>query len=249
MKKMPLIVANWKTYIKDTKEAERLTNNLNSNPTNTEVVLCPSLVHLTAVKKAIGRRRIKLGLQNLPIPRDEIITGETLLSQVMSLNPEYVIVGHSERRQKGESNERIASKVNFAIKNKLTPIICVGEKSGEHRLAVLKTQIKLALSKIEAKELSKIVIAYEPVWSIGKGASGAMSPSDIHRVALTIRSIVARLYGREYAFSFRVLYGGGVEKTNAKLILREGRVNGLLIGGASVTLSQFNNILDNICNR
>lgn len=156
----------------------------------------------------------------------------------------YVIVGHSERRMRGETDELISKKVNVLLEAGMNTILCVGEKerseNGAH-LDFLKEQIKNSLNKVSKKNISKLIVAYEPVWAIG--AKEAMSPENIYEMTIFVRKVLSDIYGHDQAISTPVLYGGSVNFRNALDIFVKGQVDGLLVGRESVNSDGFTELL------
>ncbi len=214
-----------------------------------KIIICPSHTALSDSRKVISRSRIALGAQNLASEESGACTGEISARMLTDLGCSYVIIGHSERRQKlRESDEDINSKVCIALKNKLTPILCVGEnteqrEAGEH-LSVIEGQLTTALDGIKIKNQS-IMIAYEPIWAIGTGHTP--ETSDVLEVYQLIRDKVNQLLGVGKNGSVSILYGGSVDKENVYSFLREQTVDGVLVGGASVRVSEFKEIVNTAC--
>lgn len=206
----------------------------------TEVALCPPFVALTAVKSAIANTMIKLGAQNMHDQDRGAFTGE--ISPVMLAGlADYVILGHSERRQHfGESDAFINRKVLAALRHGLQPILCIGEtleqnERGETE-AVLARQLRANLAGVAAEDATKIVIAYEPVWAIGTGR--AATANDAQQRCAFVRAQLRDLFGAP-AEEMRIQYGGSVTPANASEILRQPDVDGALVGGASLKSDDF----------
>ncbi len=206
----------------------------------TEVALCPPFVALTAVKSAIANTMIKLGAQNMHDQDRGAFTGE--ISPVMLAGlADYVILGHSERRQHfGESDVFINRKVLAALRHGLRPILCIGEtleqnERGETE-AVLARQLRANLAGVAAEDATKIVIAYEPVWAIGTGR--AATADDAQQRCAFVRAQLRDLFGAS-AEEMRIQYGGSVTPANAPEILRQPDVDGALVGGASLKSDDF----------
>jgi len=191
-------------------------------------------------------KNIILGAQNVSNEEKGAFTGETSVSMLKDLDIKFVIVGHSERRATGEGNEIIRKKLERVFAVGLTPILCIGEKNrdkdGNH-LSFLSTQIKECLSGIQKKDLLGMIIAYEPVWVIGKSYKESMSPTDIHETTLFIKKVAGELFGKDIADSFKILYGGSVEAENARGVVEYGNVSGFLVGHASLVPETFSIIL------
>ncbi len=212
----PLIIANWKCNPKTIKEAKRIFSKTSRN-----VVVCPPFSFIPLLKG------LSLGAQNCFYEESGPYTGEVSPSMLKSLGCKYVIVGHSERRRHfKENNDIINKKVRLVLKNKMTPVLCVGEtlKEKKRRKSVLRKQLESGLKGVDSK---KIIIAYEPVWAIG--TSNPCSPEEALKVRLFISSL----------FSSKVLYGGSVNSSNAKDYLD---FDGLLVGGASLKPEEITKI-------
>ncbi|MCS6847101.1 MAG: triose-phosphate isomerase [Anaerolineae bacterium] len=237
-----LIAGNWKMN-KTVSEAYDLAIELITGlraVRETEVALCPPFVALTAVKSAIANTMIKLGAQNMHDQDKGAFTGE--ISPVMLAGlADYVILGHSERRQHfGESDAFINRKVLAALKHGLRPILCIGEtleqnERGETE-AVLARQVRADLAGVATDDATKIVIAYEPVWAIGTGRAATADDAQ-HRCAF-VRAQLRELFGAA-ADEIRIQYGGSVTPANAPEILSKPDVDGALVGGASLKAEDF----------
>ncbi len=251
MKKKNLVIANWKMNPETILEAKTIFNNSRKNTQNlrnADLVICPPDVFLLTLSKLQRPKNIFFGAQDIFYANKGAFTGETSASQVLDSGAKFVIIGHSERRALGESDEVVARKLQAAFDSGLTPILCIGErerdKEGRH-LEFVRNQIKLALSPLRKKNLIGLIFAYEPVWAIGKSSREAMSPTDIHETVLFIKKTVGELAGRDVAQTIRVLYGGSVESENAKSIMEHGNVDGFLVGHASIS-DDFGRILRSI---
>ncbi len=240
-----LIVGNWKEhftpgaastyYHKLAKAVEK---------PGVEVVLCPSMLSVYGLSREIDGKRFKLGVQNLYHEDQGAFTGEVSAAMLKGL-VDYAIIGHSERRHVfGESNLLIAKKVQAAIRNRIQPILCVGEtlleRGDELTSRVVVDQMTVGLHYVSKSDLDQIVIAYEPVWAIGTGDFA--KPDDVTPVARLIHRTIEELYG-EQASPVRLLYGGSVEPDNAKAYVDLGDIDGLLVGGASVSADKFARII------
>jgi triosephosphate isomerase (TIM) len=243
-----IVAGNWKmnTSVQEGVELAKAVNSL-VNENNTIVVLCTPFVHLTEVKKVISKKNIFLGAQNCADQKSGAYTGEVSASMVKSTGATHVILGHSERRAYyGETNALLATKVNLALENGLTPIFCIGEvleerEAGKH-FEVVKTQLNEGLFHLSADDFSKLVIAYEPVWAIGTGktATGEQA-QEIHKV---IRDHIASKYGAKLADDTSILYGGSCKASNAGELFANPDVDGGLIGGASLKAEDFLGIVN-----
>jgi len=239
-----IIIANWKMNPQTMEEALRLVKGLASQrlPKNIEVIIAPPFVYLDLVKKNCGKE-IKLAAQNVSFAERGAYTGEVSALMLKNLGCKYVIIGHSERRYKmGESDEIINSKLKIALKTGLMPILAVGEREhGDDIIKILTRQIKSALEGVGAQEIGRLIIAYEPVWAIGAGL--ADTPDHALSAALLIRKIIGNLFGSEWANDLPALYGGSVSENNAADFIRQNGIDGALVGGASLELSNFVKII------
>ncbi|GDX62549.1 triosephosphate isomerase [Candidatus Saccharibacteria bacterium] len=240
-----LIVGNWKmnlTIGQSLLLSERLKNNL-KNPTS-DIVVCPNYVSLAAVSIDLKDSIIKVGAQNINANDERAYTGEVSGPMLKGI-AKYVIVGHSERRiHFGETNKTVALKVAAAVRNKLTPILCVGENLHQRNEGLagrtVTDQLEENLSELTHKEISKIVIAYEPVWAIGTGENA--EPFEVEKMIKTIRRFLINKYKAKIVVSIKLLYGGSVNSDNANAYLSIDNCNGLLVGGASLNYRQFTKI-------
>lgn len=210
-----------------------------------EVVLCPNLLTLQSLSLQLNHRQFKLGAQNCYWRDHGAYTGEVSATMLHGLT-KYVLVGHSERRHIfGEHDKEIRHKVQAVIRNKMTPILCVGETAAERAdgetLHVLHDQIVSGLLNVTSEEVQEIAIAYEPVWAIGTGNSAL--PEDVKNATAVIRKQISSLYGKTAAQELRVLYGGSVSAGNAGDYLDVEGVDGLLIGGTSLNAQDFASIV------
>jgi len=189
--------------------------------------------------------RVTLGAQNAWFEQEGAYTGEVSPSQIRSVGLTHVIIGHSERRAIGETDELVNKKILAGIKAGLIVVMCVGEherdKDGEY-LKYIASKIKTALKSVQKKELGNIVIAYEPIWAIGKNALRAASAEDALEIAILIKKTLADIYSRD-GVGVPILYGGSVSEKNAREFLTNSRVDGLLVGRASLDPFVFGEIL------
>jgi triosephosphate isomerase len=244
----PLIVANWKmngTFASATSLLEDLRREASS--TSVDVVVCPSFVYLPLCRDVLSGTPIAWGAQNVSEQAAGAYTGEVSVDMLAELACRYVIVGHSERRALyNETDDLVIAKARQVLSGGLTPIICVGETLAEREAgqtnAVIARQINAVLAGFEAKDLSGLVLAYEPVWAIGTGQTA--TPEQAQAVHAFIRGLwSAHPAGVDSAPSLRVLYGGSVKADNACPIFAQPDVDGGLVGGASLDAGQFNAII------
>lgn len=211
----------------------------------TDVVMCPPFVFLNELGKLSGSK-CSLGAQNAFYEAEGAFTGEVSPHMLLSFKTKYVILGHSERRALGETDEMISKKVGMALRVGLVPVLCVGEKARDEEgkfLQTLEQQIKASFSGVSKKQAGGVVIAYEPVWAIGANATGAITPASLLETVIFIRKILANMYDLPIAHGATILYGGSVDEKNSAEFLKEKGVDGLLVGRASLDAEKFNKIL------
>jgi triosephosphate isomerase (TIM) len=243
--RQPLIAGNWKMNT-TIGEAEKLISEIKGalvQAKGVDIVICPPFVALAGAGRLLQRSGLKLGAQNLYFEEKGAFTGEVSASMLEGIC-QYVILGHSERRQYfQENNEMVSKKVAAALKHGLKPILCVGEVLSEYEAGrtseIVSAQVWGSLAGIpDARE---IAIAYEPVWAIGTGraATGATANQTI----ALIRSVVAEIYSGDVAQAMRIVYGGSVTAANIKEFISQNEVDGALVGGASLKAAEFASIV------
>lgn len=246
-KKKKLIVGNWKMNPTSATEARRIFNAIKARTRTLSsiiTVICPPFVFAGIIKPS---SKIEVGTQDIYFEERGSYTGEVSVPMITSLGLSYVIIGHSERRKMGETDEVVARKAKTALDGGLKTIVCVGENTRDPQgdyLEFLKNQIKNSLIKVQKKDVADLIIAYEPVWAIG--ATEAMTPRDIHETSIYIKKIIADMFNAEEAFKVPILYGGAVNFRNARDIITLGEVDGLLIGRESLNPPGFIEILKTI---
>lgn len=242
-----LIAANWKMNLSPGEASvlvKRLDGKVTADP-STEVVLCVPTLDLYSLSKEIDHKKFLLGAQNIHYLDEGPYTGETSAAMIKGL-AQYVIVGHSERRAMGETDKTIALKMAAAVRNGITPILCIGENlhDRQHGLAekVIVDQLTADLSQLTAAEVAGIVIAYEPVWAInhhdGTKPKPA-TPDDIKFAYPAIRTTLEELYGENGLENVRLLYGGSTDPDHCRAYLEMPYVDGLLPGTASLNYESF----------
>ncbi len=239
-----IIAANWKMY-KTPAESRAFMEAfipLVKDHTRDEIVVCPPFVDIPAVVETAKGTNIKVGGQNVYWEKEGAYTGEISGAMLLGAGCEYVIIGHSERRQYfGETNAGVNRKLVAALKQGLTPIVCVGETLAEREanrtLEVVEKQVKEGLSGIPSAEAKRIVIAYEPVWAIGTGRTA--TPQQAQEVHLAIRDILKDQYGSLTSLSIRIVYGGSVKPDNMTELMACEDIDGGLVGGASLKPDTF----------
>jgi triosephosphate isomerase len=246
----PIIAANWKMY-KTVGQAVHMVQDLEykiEDVKGVEVVICPPFIALKSIATVIelDHLDIRLGAQNMHWEKEGAYTGEVSPSMLKDLNVTYVIIGHSERREYfNETDEIVNKKLKAVFEHQLIPIFCVGESLSEREAGKTQekigTQIKKGLEGLTSEEVSKIVIAYEPIWAIGTGRSS--TPEDANDVTRYIRATIGAIYSPEVAQSVRIQYGGSVKPENISLFMSEPDIDGALVGGASLEAESFAKII------
>jgi len=244
-----IIIANWKMNPASIKQALSIFSPIKKTAgtlKNIQTIICPPFVYLSELDKKVTGHRCVLGAQDLFYEENGSHTGEVSAKMLVSLGIKYVIVGHSERRALGETNEDVNRKILASVKNGLTPVLCIGEKerdSDAKYLNHIRVQIKEALRNIPKNKISNIIVAYEPVWAIGSSGEKADTPENIFETILFIRKVLSEIVTNKNALEMPILYGGSVNKKNAKDFLEKGGVQGLLVGGASLDVNNFSTII------
>lgn len=238
----PIIAGNWKMH-KTLPEAIEACRRLEEmvEDAKAEVVVCAPFTALSALK-ALGLNKIKLGAQNMHFAREGAFTGEVSPLMLRDVGMDYVIIGHSERREIfGETDEMVNSKTLAALDHGIDPIVCVGEsldqrKAGETE-PLVKGQIQTAFDGIGAAEAVKVVVAYEPIWAIGTGETATAEQAQ--EVNAMIRATLAEIYDPETAEAIRIQYGGSVKPANITELMDKEDIDGALVGGASLKPEDF----------
>ncbi|WPP48085.1 triose-phosphate isomerase [Catalinimonas niigatensis] len=241
-----IVAGNWKMN-KTLEEGQSLTSEVkhmaeDELPGDVQLILCPPFIHLSALHGMLKGSPIGLGAQNCSEQESGAYTGETSVAMLQSVGVKYVILGHSERREQfKESNELLAKKLDVALKQGLVPIFCCGEpleiREREAQDAYVQKQIEESLFHLSKEDVSKIIVAYEPIWAIGTGkTASAEQAQEMHAV---IRKQIASKYGQDVADAISILYGGSVKPDNAREIFAGEDVDGGLIGGASLKSRDF----------
>ena len=245
------IVGNWKLNFTVGEASIYLHKLLKAMPNYRDVgvVVAPSTLAIQPLSLQTDRHKIKLAAQNAFYRDYGAFTGEVSFSQLRGI-VDYCIIGHSERRYiLGEDDKMIAKKVGAAIRNRITPILCIGETESERAFGetadVIRDQLLGGLSEVGDDDLSKVIVAYEPVWAISSTKSSKLaSPDEIAEVVKLIRKTLADTYGVKVTKEVPVLFGGSVKPSNAGAYLTVPGINGLLVGGASLILSEFIDIIE-----
>jgi len=247
LKHTPLIVGNWKMNPQSITVAKTLFYDVQKAMTRVrgvDVGIAPPSIYLAELRPFAKGKRLRLASQDIFWEPKGAYTGETSASMLKSVGVKYVIVGHSERRAGGETDEEVNKKVVAALKAEFDVIVCVGEKKRDTQgnyLEYVEKQVRAALAGVAKSKLGRIVIAYEPIWAIGTGKNA--TPTDAHEMKLFIQRVLTNMYGRPVLSKIRILYGGSVNAKNAELLLSEGMVDGFLVGGASLRAAEFATIV------
>lgn len=248
-----LIVANWKMNPESLKEAKKIFNTLkkkNLQISKTIPVICPPYLYESDLSFGYKGNKFKFGFQNIHFKDDGKSTGEISTEMAKSSKVEYVIVGHSERREDGENNKTVSLKLKQIIDSGLTPILCVGEIERDDQgayLQFIEEQLYESLMTISKNKISRLVVAYEPVWAIGKGKK-SIDSHELHRMVIFIKKNLVSMYGKKLGLSIPILYGGSVDADNVSDLVKEGMVDGLLVGRASINPHIFGDIIKKIEN-
>ena len=248
--KKKVIVANWKMNL-DMQESSIYLHKLSEKITahrSMEIILAPSTFTLQSLSLQINHRQFKLAAQNFYWRDHGAYTGEVAISQLRGI-VQYALVGHSERRNIfNETDKDVRAKVAAALRNNIRPILCIGETSDERNYneteIVLNDQLLGGLANVSSEELTEVIIAYEPVWAIGTG--NIALPDDVEKAVKTIRDQIKQLYGEKASKEIQVLYGGSIQPSSAADYANISGVDGLLVGGASLSLDKFSQIVEKV---
>ena len=244
----PLIAGNWKmhkTHLEAMRLVQGLAHELAEHDFNAvEVVVCPPFTSLRTIQTLIDSDRYSFGLgaQNVHVEKEGAFTGEISAPMLQALDVDYVILGHSERRELfGETDEGVNAKVKVCWANDMTPIVCCGETGAERETAQTETkvehQIRGAFKNVTPELARKTVVAYEPIWAIGSGKTA--TPQDAQTTIAFIRGVLEDEYDTEVAQEMRILYGGSVKSGNAASLMSQPDIDGGLVGGASLEAAEF----------
>jgi triosephosphate isomerase len=244
----PLIAGNWKMYKTNAEAVDtagRLVE-LVADTSDVDIMIAPVFTAIDPVSRVVKGSRVGLGAQNLYWEKEGAYTGEISADMLVSAGCQYVIIGHSERRQYfGETDETVNQKISAAIAANLIPVFCIGETEAEREsgntFSVLDKQVKDGLKEKVVEDLGSLVIAYEPVWAIGTGKTATSDQAqETHKY---IRSLVDSVIGTALADSVRILYGGSVKPANVAELMAMPDIDGALVGGASLDAESFSRIV------
>jgi triosephosphate isomerase (TIM) len=243
------VAGNWKmnkTVAGSISLASELVRELGSVAPKCDVSIAPTFLALESVHEVIKKSSVKLCAQNCHFEKDGAFTGEISASMIKAVGCDYVIVGHSERRQfLGETSEIVSKKIKHILSENLRVIVCIGESLSQREKGLMPTIVESQLSEslvgITSSDMAQITIAYEPVWAIGTGKTA--TPEQAEEVHLFIRDQLSKLFAPEIAASVRIQYGGSVKGSNAKELFAMPNIDGALVGGASLKADEFYQII------
>ena len=246
--RIPFIAGNWKMF-KTKAEAIAFAEEFRElyKDTDVQTAICAPFTNLEALKEAFAGTEIKVGAQNVHFADEGAFTGEISVSMLEEIGVDFCIVGHSERRQYfGETDETVNKKLKKLFEGPIRPILCVGEsleeRDADKAFDVVGGQIKADLEGIDAADVKKLVIAYEPIWAIGTGRTA--TPDQAEEMCAFIRNTLIELYGEEVSDEVIIQYGGSVKPANATEIMNMDEIDGALVGGASLKPKDFMEIID-----
>ena len=234
-----LIIGNWKLYRIDTKTVDGFIDKLDTGGSDSIIGIAPTFPLLQKVADAIGRRKIELVAQDISLHEEGAHTGSISAKTLKDLGVSLCIVGHSEKRQEGETSKEVSEKAKILIKNDIIPIICIGEKERDSTPSFLNEIESQIIESTEGIK-KKVIIAYEPVWAIG-GDKKPPTAEDLLKISSYIRKVM-----KKNSISADILYGGSVNSENAKIFMNESNIDGLLIGSNSVHVNEFNEIIESL---
>jgi triosephosphate isomerase len=243
------VIGNWKMNPATVGEARKLfldlRKELGRKQRQAVIVVAPPSPFISEIERLNPSQRIALAGQDIFFETTGAYTGEVSLPMLKSVGATAVIVGHSERRAAGETDESIYKDILSIIKSNVTAIVCVGEKERDlngNYYSMVEAQLRSALKAVPKTKLKQLVIAYEPVWAIGSGKTA--TPEDVYEMKLFIQKVIVGQYGRPALKTVRIIYGGSVKKENASELMAIGKVDGFLVGGASLKAKEFVAIID-----
>ncbi|WP_408955759.1 triose-phosphate isomerase [Natroniella sp. ANB-PHB2] len=244
----PFIAGNWKMNKTVDQAVEMVTElkKLVSGVEDVDIAICAPAVNLYPMNEVVADTNIALGAENIYWKESGAYTGELSPAMIKSVGCQYVIIGHSERREIfGENDQLLNLKLKTAFAEDLKPILCIGEKLAEREAGAyfdrVKFQLDAGLSGIEAENVKDMVIAYEPLWAIGTGETA--TPEQAEEIISFIREKIAKLYDQATAEAIRIQYGGSVKPHNVKEIMAQPNIDGALVGGASLEAESFSKII------
>lgn len=244
----PFIAGNWKMN-KTISEGEQFLDSLKNLPAEDEVesAICAPFIHLPSLVDKAKDLNIGIGAENAHEEDSGAFTGEVSVAMLQDLGVDFIIIGHSERREHfNETDETVNKKTLATLKNNIVPIVCVGETDAEREegrhIERVESQVEKALSEVSAADAKKVVIAYEPIWAIGTGKSA--TSDDANEMCGAVRKKIASLYSDDVADKVRVQYGGSVKPANIREYMEREHIDGALVGGASLEAESFLELLE-----
>jgi triosephosphate isomerase len=246
-----ILVANWKMNPDTLEEAINIAQKIKAvmnKKKKIELIVCPPHIFIPDVSNIFGNiKNLNIGAQDVFGGDSKSTTGEIGIQMLINSKVKYAILGHSSRRDLCETDEVVAEKVLSTIKSGMKAILCIGERERNENgqfYNFVKEQLEKSLSKIKKIQLKKLIIAYEPVWAIGKKDTEAMKPEDVHEMVIFIRKVLTDKYGAELASLIPILYGGSVSKRNIENLAVKGEVSGFLIGRESLNIENFTEVIE-----
>ena len=246
-----IIIANWKMNPQTPQQALRLAGGVArglKNVRNVEIVFAPPFLHISVISKILsGKSNLKLAAQNAFWERGGAYTGEISAGQLKTSGVKYVIVGHSERRALGETNEIINKKLKAVLSAGMRAVLCVGELEKQKEVAfpkIIRDELHEGLSHVKKSLFRNLIIAYEPIWAVGTGR--ADTPKNVYEITTIIRRELYRMVGKRIASKIPVLYGGSADEKNAADFVAGGAVDGLLVGGVSLNSKKFIKLIEEV---
>ncbi len=237
-----LVIGNWKLNPGTVAEAKTLFSEIRkkiSKDVTAKVVVAPPFLFIPDLAKSLNEK-VLLGAQDVYFEERGALTGEIGPGMLASFGVQYIIVGHSERRAMGETDEQVNKKIHAILKRRLTPVVCIGERARDSQgqfFNDVSAQIRSLVKGLTSAQLQKVVIAYEPIWAIGTGLTA--TAENVKEMQLFIVSTLTKLFERKVADKVHLLYGGSVKESNAKELHEQGGMNGFLVGGASLQATEF----------
>jgi len=249
--KKPILIGNWKNKPGSLGEARSILIGLRKKSAvfkKLDTYIAPPEVYYESVSERV-KGFAHLASQGLPRVEKGTYTGVISLEVLRNFGVRLAILGHSEERALGETDALVAKKVQIALKSGIKPLVCIGEREhdtdGNH-LEFIRRQMKTSLEGVKKKEIAEIMIAYEPVWAIGKRAKDAITPEGLTEMVIFIRRILTDMYGRDIAEKIPILYGGSVEPRNAEILYKDTGVRGFLVGHESLNHKEFEQIAESL---
>lgn len=250
--KKPIVIANWKAsqniYKQTEKKIVSLIKGLAKDKSKIDLIIASNNIHLFGLRNFF-KKTITFSAQDISFFENGSHTGETTAESVKDIGIDYTIIGHSERREQGDTQDIVLQKVKNALKNELKVILCIGEKerdNGVKYLKIIEDQIVSVFNNVDKNKRENIIIAYEPVWAINNKDNLSIDAHGLHSMVIYIRKLLLEKYGENISKNINILYGGSITKDNAQDILWNGEVQGLLIGRSSWENESLISIIKNI---